>query len=133
MVLWEFLEKRINLPWSTDFQAIGRVVDGELIGVVGYNMFTGSSCQIHMAGTRKGWITRRYLHAAFKYPFVDLDYKMVIGLVPSGNTEALDIDKRIGFTELIYIDGAHPDGGTHLLQMKREDCRWLKYGEKHGR
>jgi hypothetical protein len=51
---------------------------------------------------------------------------MVFGIVPSGNIRALGIDRKLGFSELIYIPGAHPDGGIHILQMKREHCRWLR-------
>lgn len=79
-----------------------------------------------MAGDRKGWITRDFIKRGFNYPFNILGLTMVFGLVPSGNTEALDIDLRLGFRELLYIPGAHPDGGLHLLQMLRSECRWLE-------
>jgi RimJ/RimL family protein N-acetyltransferase len=125
-VLWDWLSKRIGIAYSSDFVGLGRVKDGELIGVVGYNNFTGTSCHMHMAGDHPRWITREFIHAAFSYPFETLGLTMVFGVVPSGNIRALRIDAKLGFRELLYIPGAHPDGGIHILQMKREECRWLR-------
>lgn len=125
-VLWEFLSKRIGIPYSTDFVALGRVREGQLLGVVGYNNFTGTSCHMHMAGEEGRWFSREFLYEAFRYPFETLGLTMVFGVVPSGNIRALRIDAKLGFRELIYIPGAHPDGGIHILQMKREECRWLR-------
>jgi RimJ/RimL family protein N-acetyltransferase len=124
-VLWSWLHERIGLPWSTDFIALGRVQDGKIIGVVGYTNFTGTSCHMHMAGEGR-WMTRQFLHEAFRYPFETLHLTMVLGVVPSGNTRALGIDRKLGFRELLYVPDAHPDGGIHILQMKRPDCRWLR-------
>lgn len=129
-VLYDWLNKRVGLAWSTDFRAIGRVVGKELVGVVGYNGFTGTSCQMHMAGDGKHWISKALIHKAFELPFVQWKLNCVIGLVPSGNADALVIDKKLGFQEVAKIDGAHPDGSLHILIMKRESCRWLR-GE-HG-
>jgi hypothetical protein len=128
LVLHDWLRQKIGIPWSTDFRALARVVDAKIIGVVGYEGFNGRSCRMHMAGN-PGWITRQLIQRAFRYPFVVLDLPMVFGVVPSGNLEALEIDKRLGFKELLYVDGAHADGGLHFLQLKRED--WLR--TKHGK
>ena len=130
MVLHDWLKERIKLPWSEDFRALARVKDGEIIGCVGYEGFTGTACMMHMAGTKPGWFNRQYMRLAFNYPFEIFGLKMVFGRVPSGNTKALEIDLRLGFKELIYIEGAHPDGGIHLLQLKREDWMRSKYGRQ---
>lgn len=131
MVLYDWLDKRISLAWSTDFRAVGRVVDKKLVGVVGYNGFNNASCQMHMAGDGKHWITRELLHRAFELPFETWGLQMVIGLVPSGNVDALVIDKKLGFKEIASIQGAHPDGALHVLVMRKEECRWLR--GKHGK
>lgn len=130
MVLHDWLKERIKLPWSEDFRALARVKDGEIIGCVGYEGFTGTACMMHMAGVKPGWFNRTFMRLAFNYPFEILGLKMVFGHVPSGNTKALEIDLRLGFKELIYIEGAHPDGGIHLLQLKREDWMRTKYGRQ---
>lgn len=125
-VLWEFLRDRIGIPYSTDLICIGRIMEGTLAAVVGFNNFTGTSCHMHMAGDHPRWMSRAFLRAAFRYPFETLDLTMVFGIVPSGNIRALGIDRKLGFRELIFIPGAHPDGGIHILQMTRDECRWLR-------
>jgi hypothetical protein len=131
LVLHDWLKKRIELPWSTDFRALARVVDNQIVGVVGYEGFTGTSCRMHMAGEGKHWVNREFLYRAFRYPFVTLGLAMVFAVIPSGNTEALKIDLKLGFTELIYVPGAHPDGGIHFLQLLKENCRYLE--QNYGR
>jgi hypothetical protein len=130
LVLHDWLRQRIGLPWSTDFRALARVVDDEIIAVVGYEGFNGASCRMHMAGDRPGWMSREFIRLAFRYPFVILDLPMVFGVVPSGNTTALEIDRRLGFKEILKVDGAHPDGALHFLQLKREDWMRSKYGKQ---
>lgn len=130
LVLHEWLRQRIGIPWSTDFRALARVEDNKIVACVGYEGFNGRSCRIHMAGDKPGWMTRDYIRRAFHYPFITLDLPMVFGVVPSGNTRALDIDLRLGFKEILYVDGAHPDGGLHFLQLKREDWLRSKYGKQ---
>jgi RimJ/RimL family protein N-acetyltransferase len=130
MVLYDWLDKRISLAWSTDFRALGRVIDGKLVGVVGYNGFNGASCQMHMAGDGLHWINKQFIRKAFELPFVQWKLNMVMGLVPSGNESALVIDKKLGFQEVATIDGAHPDGALLILMMKRENCRWLAGGQR---
>lgn len=129
LVLHDWLKSRIGLPWSTDFRALARVVDGQIIGCVGYEGFNGSSCRMHMAGAKPGWMNREFIRRAFGYPFVTLNLPMVFGVVPSGNTTALEIDLRLGFKQLIYLEGAHPDGGLHFLQMTRDTWLRSKYGK----
>ncbi len=87
---------------------------------------------MHMAG-EGNWINREFIRRAFRYPFVTLDLPMVFGVVPSGNAAALEIDKRLGFKEILFVEGAHPDGGLHFLQLKRDDWMRTKHGKESTR
>lgn len=124
-LLFDWLQRRTGIERTPGFRAIGRVVDGELVGVVGFNGQNGASCQMHMAGEGKHWISRKFIREAFRYAFEVCGYNVVFGMVPSGNVAAYDIDIRLGFEEVATIVGAHPDGALHFLVMRREDCRWL--------
>lgn len=130
MVLFEYLEQKCGIMWTPDFQALGRVVDGRLVGVIGFNNFNGASCQMHMAGEPR-WVSRGLIETAFRYVFIMRDLKMAFAFVPSGNQVALDIDLRVGFKKLMTIRDAHPDGALHVLQMRKENCRWLGR-QRHG-
>lgn len=125
-VIWKYLNDHIGVVWSTDFVGIARVRGSTILGAVGYNNFNQASCQMHWAATDKRWLTREFIREAFRYPFEQLDLTMVLAVVPSGNIGPLDQTRRIGFKDLIYIPGAHEDGGLYMLQMLREDCRWLR-------
>lgn len=123
--LFRFLKERVDLLWSEDFCALGRVVNGKLVGAIGFHGFNGASCFVHMAGD-PGWMTRGMLETVARFAFLTMNLKMMIGLVPSGNEKALEIDLRLGFELIQTIPDAHPDGAMHVLVMRRENCRWLE-------
>jgi hypothetical protein len=125
-VLYDWINDRIGLAFSTDFRAFGRVVDGKIVGVVAYTGHTGKACQMHMAGDHPRWITPTFLRTAFHMPFVEWGYEVVFGMVPSGNEVALKMDLKLGFKLLHTVPNAHPDGALHLLMMNKADCRWLR-------
>lgn len=128
LVAW--LCERVGLVPTPHVRAIGNVRNGELLGVVGYDNWTGTCCEMHMAG-KPGWLTYDFIKYAFEYPFIQGNCKLVIGKVASGSTTALDIDRRLGFKEVLVIPDAHPDGALHVFIMRREDCKWLE--NRHGK
>lgn len=134
MVLFDFLATRTGIMFTPDFRGLGRVVDGSLVGVIGFNNFNGASCQVHMAGDGKRWMSRALLETTARFAFLTCNLDMMFGFVPSGNKVALEQDLRMGFTELIVIPNAHPDGALHILQMTKASCRWLgrkEYGKEN--
>lgn len=125
-LLYEWINERVGLARSEDFRAIGRVVDGKLVGVVAFTGYNSASLQMHMAGDDPRWMSRSFLRESFRYAFDICGCNVVFGMVPSGNLTALEIDLRLGFEEVANIAGAHPDGSLHILMMRREQCRWLR-------
>ena len=126
--LIQYLREKIQLIPTENCKAIGRIEDGKILCAVGYDCFNGASCQMHVAGEGKNWINREILKAAFDYPFNQLGLQMVIGPVPSGNTDAIKLDLHLGFKLLCDIPGAHPDGSLLIMGMYKHECRWI-----HGR
>ena len=125
MVLYEWLNERIGIPWSTDLRLLGRVVDKNIVGVIGFCGFTGTACEVHFAGDRPGWLTRSMLRVAFGFAFRDLEQVMILARIPSDNVTSYRICRKLGFKLLVTIPGAHPDGSLHILKMDREDCEWI--------
>ena len=126
--MWHFLRNHgVRLHRSEDFQAIGRIDSGgELIGVVGFNGFTGKVAQIHIAG-KGNWVSREFINQVFHYPFVQLKLNHLIGLVGAKNDRALRFDQKMGFTKWFTIPDGYEDGEDLIvLKMSREECRWLK-------
>jgi hypothetical protein len=130
--LAEWLCERIGYLPSPSLKCLGSVdsTDTILRGVVGYDGLNGASVIMHMAGD-PGWIDKAILHAAFDYPFNEMGVNQVLGLVPSGNTAALKINRKLGFEVVVELPGAHPDGALILMRMTREQCKWLSPRRTH--
>lgn len=125
----EIMAREINVVPTHDLQAILWVspVNGMIEWVVGFNAFLGKTCQMHVVNLTGKTTPRKLIWAAFHYPFVTCGLEYVFGILNSNNERAVEYDKKLGFTEVNRFHGAHDDGGDIvLLQMKRDDCRWVK-------
>jgi hypothetical protein len=129
-ILASWLCKRIGIVPSQNIKCIGNMIDDKIVGVVGFDGYNGASVQMHVAGSGN-WCTRSMLFATFDYPFRVLKCNVVLGLVPSGNADAINFNLRIGFKIIDEIEGAHPDGSLILIAMRREECRFTH--ERFGR
>ena len=126
-VLATWLCKRIGLVPTANLKCLGRVdKDGQIMGVIGYDGYNRASVQMHSAGVGN-WVSREFIYAAFDYPFRVMGCEVVLGLIPSGNVQAIRFNRHVGFTEVTRIEGAHPDGALILMQMRRDECRWLHH------
>jgi RimJ/RimL family protein N-acetyltransferase len=122
----DFIVARTGIATTEHFVCIGREKDGELVAVVGYDNYTGTSIEMHVASKGDYWMTKSFLRAAFDYPFNVCNCKVVIGVVSSESKEALRLGHHLGFKTQTVIEDAHPDGALHILVMRRKDCRWLQ-------
>lgn len=125
-MLARWLCERIGYMPTPHMRCIGNVTsDGKILGVVGFDGWNGSSCQMHAAG-EGNWVSRDLIRATFDYAFNVAGLKVVLGLVPSGNDKALRFDKHVGFSEVARIKDGHPDGDLVILELRRENCRYLR-------
>lgn len=122
--LRNWLCDKIGYEPTKNIQCIGSVVGGIIRGVVGYDGYNGASVQMHVAG-EPGWLTRDLIKACFDYPFNVCEVNVILGLVPSGNKEAIRFNEHLGFRVRTVLEGAHPDGSLILMTMTRGECRYL--------
>lgn len=108
--------------------AIGIEKNGELIGGVVYDCYTGSNVMMHVAsGGNKNWLHPAYLYFCFAHPFNTLKCNVITGLVREDNKQALDFDINLGFKHTGRLPQACSDGTDILiLTMLKQDCRYLK-------
>lgn len=99
--------------------------EGKIRGVVGFDAWNGASCEMHVAG-EGNWVTRELLRAVFDYAFGVAGLNVLIGMVPSTNERALRFDRHIGFEEVGRIRDGAPGGDLVILQLRRENCRYLE-------
>lgn len=110
-------------PWM---RCIGSITPkNKILGVVGFDAWNGASCEMHVAG-EGNWVTRDLLYATFDYAFNVAKLKVVIGMVPSTNKKAIRFDKHVGFEEVARIKNGTSDGDLVIMQMRRENCRYLE-------
>ena len=125
--LWAFMNKRMGIPWSDDFRAIGIVRGDLLCAAIGYNGFMGRVCFMHSAIDDPAVIDRTFVRAVFDYPFNQCGIKYIYAPVSASNQRALDIDKRCGFEVHEVLEESAGDGGNLImLRMTRDQCRWLR-------
>jgi|SoiMethySBSTD1v2_1073268.scaffolds.fasta_scaffold116287_3 RimJ/RimL family protein N-acetyltransferase len=118
-----WLCEKIGLVPTFHLQVLTHRVNNEIVGAVGYDNWTGSCCDVHWAGS--GW-TPRFLAAAFYYPFVVENCKIMIARVPSNNIESAHLMGRLGFQRIVSICDGHPDGYMHIFMIRKENCKLLK-------
>ncbi len=108
-------------------RAIGLRRRGELVAGVVYEGFNGRNIWMHVAAEPGGrWLTRGYLEACFRYPFLICGVDRVSGYVDASNTAARRFDEALGFKEEARLKGAAQDGGDVILYvMRRGECRYV--------
>jgi RimJ/RimL family protein N-acetyltransferase len=115
----------LGMQFSPYATFIGQEIDGEVKAVVAFDNILDKSCEMHTAAIVPNWISKDLLWACFDYPFNILKVKVILATVASSNTEALKLDRHLGFVDKAYIEDAHIDGDLVILAMRRENCRWL--------
>jgi RimJ/RimL family protein N-acetyltransferase len=128
--LWAWFNDKLGIHWSEDFRAICLVQGGCFLGGVAYNGFVGKACFMHSAISDPRGVSRTFVRSIFEYPFEQLNLEVVLALVDSQNSHALDINSRLGFSEKMRLPRAGPDGDLIIMSMSRSECKWLKHGKE---
>lgn len=122
----EFVNSIHPLLFVEGMQGIGLERDGKLIAGVVYEGYNPYNIFMHVAAIPGAhWLTRDYLRAVFRYPFIQLGVQRVTGWVEASNMAARKFDEHLGFREEARLQGAARDGGDVILYvMWAEECRY---------
>lgn len=118
-------------PPEKDFEAIGVVRDGRIIGGVVYTEYREVSVgehdiRMHCAGM-PGWLTKATLRAFFSYPFTQLKCVRVTGTVAKANKAARSLNERLGFRNEGCVRNGFGRGRDMIMYgMLRQECRWIE-------
>lgn len=108
-------------------QCIAREVDGVLTGGVIFSYYSpGGSVNLHMAGFARRWASQTMIWMIFDYAFAQLKVKKVFAQVPTKNTTALAINRKLGFKDEALIPDVFADDDLALLSMRIDDCPWVR-------
>jgi RimJ/RimL family protein N-acetyltransferase len=129
----DILLREVGVQPCGDLQALLWVDEANKIEwVVGYTAFIGKTCQMHVINLTEAYTPKGLLFGAFDFPFNYLGVEKIIAIVNSLNTRAMNYDKKLGFTEVVRLEGMHDDGGDLVvLEMNKADCRWIRERVKH--
>jgi len=131
-ILSKWLSDRIGYKPNLGLQCIGNASsDGKILGVAGYDSWNGASCNIHIAGEGNNWLSRAFLHIMFDYPFNRENVKVLICKISSQNKKSIKFAKHIGFEEVGVIENGAIDGNLVIMQLQRENCRFLDKKYNH--
>lgn len=116
------------MEWGDNFAALVLERDGEIIAAAFFDRYhPRASIDMHIAGSPgRRWLTRDFLAASFRYPFVQLGVRRVGANVAANNSNALRFAKHLGFT----LEGLSRDewaAGIDVVRfgMKKSECRYL--------
>jgi RimJ/RimL family protein N-acetyltransferase len=124
---WEWVTDRLPLKQCEGGTGITAYddVDGRILAVmVNYN-WTPNAVEGHFVIDSMIALRRGFLEECASYLFTQAGRKKAFGQVPSDNEQALRLNKKIGFKELIRLKDVYGDGIDNvILELKREDCKF---------
>lgn len=128
---YPWIAKRAQLVIGPGFSALEAVDDaGRIHAMVGYDGWCPGSVSMHVAMDNPAAM-RSLIKPAFAIPFVQIEIPIVKGMVLSDNPRALALDLHLGFKEVARLrDWWAPGIDVILLEMRREDCRWIHSSRK---
>lgn len=123
--LGDWLVRILNFPLPQNTQCIGQLKNGNLVAVAGYTNFMPKACEIHIGSVGEHWASKDFIWAVFDYPFNKLGVSVILGQICADNTDALKLNRHLGFKVVAEIPDAHMSGDLVIMAMKKEECRFL--------
>ena len=123
---------KVNCHRVEGGKGISAVSDtGKLLCCCLMDSWTEGSVQVHIAiDSPIGLRNYTFIREVFNYIFVTHGRRTALGFVSSDNKKAMVFDKRLGFKELARIkDGARHGIDTVILELRREECKWINMKE----
>jgi hypothetical protein len=123
---FQWLVDRVGCHLTPDAKGI-LVEDsaGRIRACAVFDWWTANAAQAHLA-VDEPIALRTLCAAAFPWFFDTIGYGVLLGFVQGANTRAIRLDKHLGFREVRrVVDGAAKGEDLVILEMRRQDCRWL--------
>jgi len=98
----------------------------DIVAMAVFDNWTETSVQMHMAIDKVMVLRHGFLEEIAKYVYTQAKRDIILACVPSDNTKALRLNKKIGMTAVHTIKEGFKKGVDYvLLELRKEDCRWL--------
>jgi hypothetical protein len=106
-------------------QAIGKVVDSQLVAGVLYEDFNGANVVCHIAG-EENWADRKFLAVIFDYPFNQLKVRRITVPIDGKNVKSQKLVEHMGFVLESRLEQATLDSDLLLYRLFKDECKYLK-------
>ena len=127
---WPWVVKEASPVLCEDTEGIVAVRGDKLLAAAVFDSFSANSCLSHVIIKDPMVLRHGFLEVGFKLVFEVRNRRLLTGLTPADNLEALRFNKRIGFREVYRIPEGYKVGIDYVLQeMRKDECRWLKPAE----
>ena len=123
-----FIEHKLECTLDPKCQFIGRVRDGKLIGVLGFQHWTREDVEVLWAGER-GFGSKALANVAWHYIWETLGCTRCTGYIRADNTHSLRLAERMGFVREGVKRRARNGVDVIVVGMLREECRWYEQGQ----
>lgn len=121
----------VNARYAPGDTAIGWLdASGQLAAGILYTDYTRACIALTGRVVNPAAVHRRWLFAAFDYPFNQLGVKRLISIISSSNIRSILTSERLGWQRETTLADYFPDGDGIVYVMRREDCRWLGYAQQ---
>ncbi len=123
----EYVNKVLSTPISASTGGLIAIdSSGEPKGVVLLDNWADNSVMGHIA-IQHPMAMRNLPFEALKYVFLTCNKGIFLGAIPADNSESFKFHKHLGFSEMHRIEDGYALGiDIILMQMRREDCRYIK-------
>lgn len=118
------IERVEHAEWSDEVTCIGLEQNGRLTAVALYEDYTGHDVKMGVAIEKHG-ATVGWLHAIFRYPFLQLGVRRVTCEVADTNRRSRRLVQKVGFNIEGRKRDALPSGDIIMFGMLRRECRYL--------
>lgn len=96
------------------------------VAAIVIDSWTNTSVQVHSYIGNPHVLRHGYAEAVFSAIFVHAGKRVVFGTVPANNAKALKFNAHVGFTEVCRLKDGFDFGVDYvLMEMRRENCRWI--------
>jgi RimJ/RimL family protein N-acetyltransferase len=106
-------------------QAIGKLVDGQLVAGVLYEDFNGANVVCHIAGEGK-WADRQFLAVIFDYPFNQMKVRRMTAPINASNARSVKLVEHMGFVLESRLEQATLDSDLLLYRLFKDECKYLR-------
>ena len=117
---------RIDKAWIPDGkEAIGVVQDGEVLGGIVFEDYTGRCISAHIAIAHPRVPLRKLLVTGVMYAYNQLGVEKILTQVSSNNAASIRFNTKLGFKPEALIKGVFYDGDLLVFSLTKEDCTFL--------